>query len=62
MEIVIISLAVVLIIMACIVLKRLNKARKHLRQIESKVDEIYAQMRNGKYTYPKAYPFKTSKF
>ena len=62
MEILIISLVVVLIIMGCIAIKRINKVREHLRQIESKIDEIYKQMRDGKYTYPKAYPFKISKF
>ena len=62
MEILIISLVVILIMMGRIALKRLNKVIKHLRQIESKIDEIYKQMRDGKYTYPKAYPFKISKF
>ena len=57
-----VSLVVILIIMACIAIKRLNKVRRHLRQIESKIDEVYTQSREGKYTYPKAYPFKISKF
>lgn len=57
-----IILIVLMNILLCVALKRLNKARKHLRQIERKVDEIYRQMRSGKYTYPNAYPFSTSKF
>lgn len=55
-------LLLVIIIINYILLKRINKVSKHLRQIENKIDEIYTQSRKDKYTYPKAYPFKTIKF
>lgn len=57
-----ILLMVLVIIINYILLKRINKVRNHLRQIENKIDEIYTQSRKEKYTYPKAYPFKTIKF
>ena len=57
-----VMILLLIIIINYIILKRINKVRKHLRQIENKIDEIYTQSRKEKYTYPKAYPFKTIKF
>lgn len=59
---IILGLTIINVILALLSRRRLNKTRRHLRQIEKKVDSVYRQIRTEKYVNPSIYPFKTYKF
>lgn len=55
-------LTIVNILLIVLVRRQNNKTRKHLRQIERKIDETYTQIRSEKYAHPSAYHFIEKKF
>lgn len=59
---IILGLTTLNVILAFSSRRKLSKTRRHLRQIEKKIDSVYRQMRTDKYVNPSAYPFKTYKF
>ena len=58
----IMALIIVNIALVVLVRRQNNKTRKHLRQIEKKIDETYTQIRSDKYAHPSAYHFVEKKF
>ena len=58
----IMALIIVNIAIVVLVRRQNNKTRKHLRQIEKKIDETYTQIRSDKYAHPSAYHFVEKKF
>lgn len=62
MEVVLLILTIVSIGVVLWIGKQNIKTRKHLRQIEKKIDEIYTQIRSDKYAHPSAYHFIEEKF
>lgn len=60
--IVTIAICAVLCAICIVVLDQVTTTRKHLQQIEKKIDTLYTQMRVKDYTYPSTYPFPTKKF
>lgn len=59
---IVICLTIIDVILAFLSRRNLSKTRRHLRQIEKKIDSVYRQMRTEKYVNPSTYPFKTYKF
>ena len=62
MEVILLILTIVNIGIILWIGKQNIKTRKHLRQIEKKIDEIYTQIRSDKYAHPSAYHFIEKKF
>lgn len=59
---VIIVICAVLCTICVVVLDQVTTTRKHLQQIEKKIDALYTQMRVKDYAYPSTYPFPTQKY
>lgn len=60
--IVTIAICAVLCAICIVVLDQVTTTRKHLQQIEKKIDAIYTQIRIKDYINPSTYPFTTKKY
>lgn len=58
----IIVICIVLCAICIVILVQVKTTRKHLRQIEKKIDAIYTQIRSKDYVYPSTYNFVTKMF
>ena len=58
----IIVICIVLCAICIVILDQVKTTRKHLRQIEKKIDAIYTQIRSKDYVYPSTYKFVTKMF
>ena len=62
LEVIIIGSFLVISLICLIILGKVKRTQRHLRQIEKKIDTLYTQSRAKDYAFPSSYPFLTKKF
>ena len=62
LEVIVIGSFLVIGLICLIILSKVKRTQRHLRQIEKKIDTLYTQSRTKDYAFPSSYPFLTKKF
>ena len=62
LEVIVIGSFLVIGLICLVILSKVKRTQRHLRQIEKNIDTLYIQSRAKDYAFPSSYPFLTKKF